>query len=130
MKIYVAARFYDKKKVKKIYNALEDHGHKIVGDWTWHKKYTPYSKHGEEVKKYAIEDINGIRSCDIFILLTSTEAGAGSSTELGAAITCRLETGKPTIYVIGEHIDENMFSFHLAIQLKKDIHQVLAEIKS
>lgn len=130
MKIYVAARFHDKEKVKEIYTLLKQNGHEISADWTWHTKFNPYSKHVQEVKSYATEDIEGIKNCDVFILLTSKEAGAGSSTELGAALSLTLQTDKPKIYVIGEYIDENMFFFHPAVKIRKNVNEVLKEIKT
>lgn len=112
MKIYVAARIFEIEKVRYIYRLLEKSGHQIAADWTYHKNIKPYDKHPKFAKDYAEEDMDGVKNCDIFILLTSEETGSGNAGELGAAILSFLLRGKPKIYVVGSHMGKNFFYFH------------------
>ena len=65
MKVYVAAKFFEKRKVKKIYNELAKTGHKITVDWTWHQYPKPFNKNIKISKDYSIEDLNGVLDCDV-----------------------------------------------------------------
>lgn len=128
MKVYVAARFFDKEKVKEIYKRLKSDGHELSADWTWHVNSKPYSDNPKRCEEYSIEDLNGIINCDVFILLTNKETGAGTSTELGAAIALNVSSNKPKIYVVGEHIGNNMFYFHPSVNIRKTIEEVYKEL--
>ncbi len=128
MKVYIAARFFEKNKVREIYKQLTDKGHTISADWTVHLNAKPYDKNRELSRDYAIEDINGVKDCDIFILITSEEIGAGTSTELGAAIMSHITRGKPKIYIVGEYISKNFCFFHPSVIHRTSINDVLKEI--
>jgi hypothetical protein len=128
MKVYVAARFFDKEKVKEVYKRLKADGHEITADWSKHLNPKPFSKNRQRCKKYALEDLNGTINCDVFILLTNEQAGTGSSTELGAALALSVKSNKPKIYVVGKHIDGNLFYFHPLVNLRKTINEVYKEL--
>jgi hypothetical protein len=128
MKVYVAARFYEKRKVRQIYKKLKAKGHTITTDWTIHKDYNPQDKHPEKAIAFAIADIDGVKNCDVLIMLTSEVIGPGSSGELGAGILSHLLTGKPKIYVVGKHMDKNLFYFHPSVTRKDNIEDVLEEL--
>lgn len=125
MKIYVAARFSEKKEVLRIYKLLREKGHTIIADWTLHKNIDPYDKNQAIAKKYAIEDIEAVTNSDVFILLTSAKPGLGSTTELGAAIASNELSGKPKIYVLGTHMSQNFCYFHPSVNRFKTIKQLL-----
>lgn len=128
MKIYIAARFDKKQEVLNLYKRFQELGHEIIADWTLHKPIKPYENNPETAREYSIEDIDAARNCDIFILMTD-EAGTGMYIELGAAISSNLEHEKPKIYVIGEHTSRSMFYFHLSVNRRKNIDEVLEEIE-
>jgi len=128
MKFYIAARFGLKNHVIKLFNLLKDQGHEVVGDWTEHELVKPYEKSKELSEKYAVEDIEGVKNCDVFVII-SDEAGTGMYVELGAAILSHLKFGKPKIYVIGEYNSRAMFYFHPSIKHKKDFNEVLEDLK-
>ena len=130
LKIYVAARFYAKDEVLRIYQSLWARGHTIIADWTKHKNVKPYTEHPAEAGLYAEEDLRGAMDCDIFILLTSERAGGGVSAELGAALATHRLKGSPKIYVVGQHLDPNAFYFHPAINRRDTVTQVLAELSN
>lgn len=127
MKVYVAARTSDRKEVKNLNKLLQQKGFE-VSDWTWHKNTKPYTKHKKLSKDYSVEDIKNILNSDVFILLTNKTPGFGSTTELGVALASFELTKKPIIYVVGQHIETNMFYFHPAVNLRKSIKELLKEI--
>ena len=128
MKVYIAAKFKDKEKVKKLNELFKKKGYKLSGDWTDHIQVSPYNKEPKRSTAYAIEDMNGAKNCDVFILLTNEVGGTGSSTELGAAILSHILFNKPKIYVVGKDIGVNMFYFHPSVNQRKTIEDVLKDI--
>ena len=128
MKIYVAARFTEKAMVQDLYKQLRAMGHTITADWTQHVNAKPYDQHAELAGEYATEDLTGTITCDVFIYFTSPEVGAGLSAELGAALASRELTGKPEVYVVGEHAASNAFHYHPAVQRVGNIETVLAQL--
>lgn len=128
MKFYIAGRTTERKQVKQIFKILESKNHEVAFDWTWHKNIKPYSKNKKTASQYAIEDIDGLYKCDVFVLLTSEQAGTGSTTEFGAALALNMKMNKPRVYVIGNHLGVNMFFFHPNVRVKKDINAVLKDI--
>lgn len=128
MKIYIAARWPRKDEVEKLYNIFRDMGHEITTDWTKHKPVKPYDKNPEISKEYAIADLNGAMNSDVFILLSSEE-GTGMNIEFGAAMAQTLRTGKPKVYVVGDHVARSMFYFHPKVERRKTIDEVIKEIR-
>lgn len=122
MKFYIASRFDKKKEIKNVMQFLQNRGHTVTTDWTKHKPIKPYSEHQEIAKDYAIEDMEGVKNCDIFILL-SDEAGTGIYIELGVA----LALGKK-IFVVGPHDDRSMFFFHPQVARRTTIDEVFKEL--
>ena len=107
---------------------MTEKGHEITADWTSHKTIKPYEDNQEIAQEYSIEDIDGVRGSDIFILI-SDQAGTGMHTELGAAIISNLDKGKPKIYVIGDYTSRSMFYFHPSVNRRKSIKEVLDELE-
>jgi len=130
LKVYVAAPFSDKKVVLDTYKKLRTAKHEIIADWTVHKDIKPYSQNLDTAKDYAIEDIDGVRNSEVFILILGTQPGTGSSTELGAAIMSFLCFAKPKIYVVGKYIDQNFCFFHPSVELRDSIDEVIEEINN
>lgn len=123
MKFYVAARFSDKERVKKINDLIKNKGYELSGDWTSHIGSNDYSKTSERSRKYAIEDIKAVINCDVFILILNEKGGTGSSTELGVALALNKK-----IYAVGEYIENNMFNFHPSVTHKKTIEDLFLDI--
>lgn len=128
MKIYVAARFHEKERVKKIYAELKKLGHEITEDWTICTTQQPFSKHQDQAQMCALHTIQGVKDSEVFIYLTNQEIGAGSSVELGAALLSHSVFKSPRIYVVGPHIDTNYCFYHPAVQMRKDLEEVFAEL--
>src|SRR5471030_1765684 len=101
MKIYVASKFENIHEVKRVINLLRGSGHEITADWTTHEHVQPVTDGNRELAmKYAVEDLNGTKTCDIFILLTTQANGVGSTTEFGAALLSSVMNKKPKVYVV------------------------------
>ncbi len=127
MKFYIAARFNLMDKIKEVYKLLVEEGHEISLDWTEHKPIKPYDKNINTSKQYSIEDIDGVRNSDVFVLV-SDEAGTGMYVELGVAILSNIIYGKPRIFIIGENNTRAMFYFHPSVERRENLEQVLSEL--
>lgn len=126
MKVYVAARTARRVEVKNINKQLIALGHEVF-DWTWHKNTKPYLKNQKVAEKYAIEDVNWVKNCDLFILLTDEPAGNGSTTEFGMALLSSALFKKPKIYIVGERLN-NMFFMHPNVNIRKSVKEIIKEI--
>lgn len=124
MKFYIAARFGLKEEVRAIYRRQQASGHQVTMDWTEHLPLKPYAQNPDIAKAYSIEDLQGVRDCDVFLLL-SDEAGTGMYAELGAAIATKLERGRPEIFVVGPHNARSLFYFPPAVQRETHLDHVL-----
>lgn len=86
MRIYVAAKFEEKERVKALYDALEKAGHQITHKWIGEDASGLV---GEALKSYlrtqADRDVEGVVSCDVLVLLPH-EKGRGLYVELGVAL--------------------------------------------
>ena len=127
MKFYVAARVDRKSEVRRIHKTLMDKKHKILSTWIDEGQIKPYDKYSNEAKARAIECINMVKDCDVFVLI-SDKTGAGMYTELGTAIVSSLSKKKPKIYIIGKYPHRSMFFFHPNVKYKKNIEEVLKDI--
>jgi len=106
MKVYVATKFEEATLAKRTMEALEVDGHSITHDWTGENSS---GKEGEELRKYllkcALADLNGVKDCDVLILLNHPH-GKGMFTELGMA----LAFGKKVIVYAPERANNIFFS--------------------
>jgi hypothetical protein len=128
MKVYVAAPFERKHEVLDLFRLLEKKGHSVSFDWTVHKKIKPFTENHEIAQRYSIEDINGVKDSDAFILLSEREGCRGMHVELGAAILSNVRSGKPAIFVVGGHNSGSLFYFHPSVKRRETIEQVLEEM--
>ncbi len=74
--------------------------------------------------------MDGVRNCDVFILITDKGKGSKCYVELGAAILLNLLQEKPKIYIVGEQNSESIFYFHPCVNRRENIEEVLAEIEN
>jgi hypothetical protein len=130
VRFYIATKFELKDEVKRMIVELTEKGHTVSYDWTDHVPSKPYSKNHTLASDHAIVDANGVLECDVFILLSAKEKGAGYSTELGLALAANLIRNTPAIYVLGEHLDGNMFYFHPNVKRVNTLDELLSHIKN
>lgn len=95
MRVYVAAKFEDKERVRALYAKLRAAGHEITHDWTFE---TEEGMSGERLEHYlrdcAEDDLEGVSTADIFLMYPH-EQGKGEYVELGAALVF----GKPIVTI-------------------------------
>lgn len=128
MKFYIASRTKKKDRVAKLYKLLKENGHQIASDWTLHKNTKPYIKHQDLSRRYALEDVKGVKDCDVFIIVSTGNGGRGMYVELGAAILSYLKYQKPKIYVVGKYNHNTIFYFHPSVNRRNNIQEVLVEL--
>lgn len=128
MRIYIAARTSQRDEVKRLNERFSKLGFEVA-DWTGHISTKPFEKNKEIAIEYSIEDLDYVKNCDIFILLTKDIPGSGSTTEFGMALLSNNLFNKPSIYIVGSDIN-NMFFMHPAVKIRKTIDEVINELKS
>ena len=110
-KFYVASKWEDRYVVRDIYKEIRKHGHRVTLDWTVHDLPNRKLNQVEKdllLRTYAMEDINGVRECDILIaLFTEPRHQRGAMIEVGAA----LGLGK-FVLVIGHAEDSSTLLKH------------------
>ncbi len=80
MKIYVAGKWKDRKRILGVMNKLKVMGHEITCDWTKHTSHVNMWKH-------AVEDIEGVRNCDLLLAIMIEKYDyKGAWAEIGAAL--------------------------------------------
>jgi nucleoside 2-deoxyribosyltransferase len=110
LKIYIAGKWEERKKVAHLMELFRIIGHKITCDWTTHEYPTENIK--DKLRDYAVTDIRGVADCDVFIFYAISQLGyRGAFCEMGAA----LALGKP-VFIIGDAIDSCIFTDHPLVQ--------------
>jgi hypothetical protein len=131
MKTFIAAPFGKKDEVREWFKILKGMGHEITADWTLHTPIQPYEENTDVAKAYSLEDMKGVRDCDVFVIFT--EDGqfntCGRHSELGAAIMLNTMTGKPDIYCIGKSRNASNFYFHPAVKYMATKEEFFKEIE-
>ncbi len=130
MTIYIAASFSMKEEVRAFYKQVRERGHAITVDWTDHKPTEPKKNEADRVvaEQYAVEDVEGIRNADVFLLFTDGPVGTGRYMEFGMALVAQVEKGSPAIYVIGEANADSIFYYHPSVQQRNTLEEVLDEL--
>lgn len=121
LRFYIAGSFSKREEVKLLMNRIEELGHRISLDWTTHLYVKPYEENLELAARYTKEDIEGVRDCDIFVLIPEEEGGTTQFAELGAAIV--IEDVK-RIFVVGPHNTRSMIFIHPKIERVDSIEEV------
>ena len=131
MKFYVAAFIQEKQRVQVIYGRLRDLGHSITVDWTDELGIfgSERDRYPERVQEVAVRDVNGIRDCEVFILLSDPADGRAKYAELGAAIMSCLLQGRPKIYVLGEETHHSVFFYHSTVKRVRRLEEVLKDLE-
>jgi len=79
----------------------------------------------EYVQALASRDFQGVRECDVFILLSEPVEGRSMYVELGLALSMHEATGRPQVFVVGATNDQSIFYFHPAVRCLRTLDEVL-----
>jgi hypothetical protein len=115
MRVYVAGRFREYAKVRRMIDVLAEEGHVCTYDWT---RTDEFDEHGEPrvdpgtggaelpadaQQKYAINDLMGAMECDVLVLL-AMDPLYGALIETGVALAMAKQ-----VIVIGPVLRQSIF---------------------
>ena len=107
MRIYIAAPWTHKADAARVASLLEAAGHTITKRWWEHREVPGYltadHSNDDELTEQALQDIDGVLTADVFVLL-NYEKSEGKAVETGIA----LAVGIPIIVVGGR---SNLFHY-------------------
>ena len=98
MKFYIASKLENHEQVQSLAKQLKNLGWEHTYDWTIHGSIKETDV--ETLKSVGQEELNGVKSADIVIVLTPQ--GRGTHVELGIAVALN-----KTVYIY--HIDDTYF---------------------
>ncbi len=132
MKVFLSTELDDKAAHATAKEGLLQGGHTLSHDWSVTEILPPdFANNAEKAKAIALINIEGVLTCDAFMILTSNEvAGHGMYAELGAALV-RAEAGQlDHVLVIGERRHETVFYYHPQVRHFNTIAQGLEYINA
>ena len=117
MRFYVAAYIGAKPRLQQIHELLRARGHGLTVDWTQGGGFPLAERETrpEEVRACAVRDMDGVLSCDAFVLVAEPVDGRAKYVELGAAIAAHLSSGKPRVFVVGRETHQSVFYYHPSV---------------
>ncbi len=132
MKFYVASSIKNKDTVQDAFEDLNAKGHEVTTDWTLTDDLLEEERSCKRDYSQSIakRDFEGIRECDIFVLLSKPSEGRSMYVELGLALAMHETTGKPSVFVVGPDNNESVFYFHPAVQCVDTLDNVLEKAGS
>lgn len=117
IKIYLASKWENREAIKNMMSYIIGHGFKITTDWTTHTDFS-------QSQLYSMIDLDGVKDCDVLIVYAPTKLPyKGTYVELGIALGLDKD-----IYIIGNGIDECVFSKHPNIKKNNSISSVVKDI--
>ena len=129
-KVYIAAPWRDKTKMPEIARQVEAAGHTITHKWWLVEDVPEDTRSMEDSKEQALDDVYGVMSADLMILINSAKS-EGKSLEQGVAIA----DGKDIIAVgkLGE-FSKNVFhyleNYHWVDTLQEGLEWLALEISN
>lgn len=130
MKFYIASNINNKDKVQEVFDTLQAKGHEVTTDWTLTDDI-PEDARGykrDYIRSIAKRDFEGIRECDVFVLLSKPSEGRSMYVELGLAIAIQEATGNPLVFVVGPDNNESVFYFYPSVQCVSSLDEVLDRV--
>ena len=129
MKFYVASSIKNKDSVQDVFDDLKAKGHEVTTDWTLTDDIPEEERSCKRdyLRSIAKRDFEGIRECDIFVLLSKPSEGRSMYVELGLALAMHETIGKPSVFVVGRDNNESVFYFHPAVQCVGSLDKVLVK---
>ena len=132
MKFYVASAIKNKDSVQGIFDHLKANGHEVTADWTLTDDIpeSVRDQKQEYVRSIAKRDFEGIRECDVFVLLSDPREGRSMYVELGIAIAMLEAKGKPKVFIVGPENNESVFYFHPLVRRVESWDDVLEDSRN
>lgn len=126
MRVYVAAKFEDKDRVKEVYEKLKAFGCEITHDWTGEDAEKMAGPEGDKYRaECSFNDFNGVKKANVVLVLNHDRLYGGAA-EMGMA----LAWGKK-VFVVDSKIRYNIF-FSLPngmINIEDSLDSALTKIK-
>lgn len=112
MKVYIAAKFSARHRLRVIKHLLQSRGIVVLSDWLdnnplddqLHGDYDSIADNLETSREIAVRDIEQVSECDVFVIDTQDASPTGGrECELGAALAVAMlaHDKLPTIYRVG-----------------------------
>jgi hypothetical protein len=132
MKFYVASSVKNKEHVQSVFDRLIAAGHEVTANWTLTEDIPEdeRDKSKEYVRSIAKRDFEGIRECDVFVLISDPPEGRSMYVELGVALSFREMTGRPIVYVVGPANNESVFYYHPFVKRIENWDKIIKESKT
>ena len=132
MKFYVASGIKNKEEVQVVYDKLKESGHEVTADWTRTDDIPEddRDKSKEYVRSIAKRDFEGIRECDVFVLISDPPEGRSMYVELGVALSMLETIGKPIIYIVGPRNSESVFYYHPLVKRADSWEEIIEESRT
>ena len=124
MQIYVAGKWEDRHRCRRVMDRLEAAGHTITCDWTNHN----YPPAGSEymLTYYSMCDIQGVRDCDLLVCIASKSLPyRGLFVELGVALAMGHR-----VAIIGHGIDTCIFVQHPLVKHYNRLGRLIKDLES
>jgi nucleoside 2-deoxyribosyltransferase-like protein len=122
MRVFISGKVGQEDDTQAVMSALTALGHVVTFDWTSIAHLRPYEVNREDSSRAAVEELAGVQSADVLVLL-SHERGVGMFVELGAA----LALNKPVL-VLTRGPMRTMFLAHPLVTTVIAVDDLLAKI--
>ena len=124
MKVYIASRFTDRKRLRVIADKIWNLGHEVVASWLGEVTKAHGISHEEFWRKLAIKDLQEITSADLIIRdVHNISRTGGADTEFGFALA---RHHNAMVWLIGKQ--RNVFHM-LADKVFKNWDEALKELR-
>ena len=122
MKIYLAARFHWKNRLREFRKDLEELGHIVTSSWLdtpWEddgsSKWMTTAAPPDAREEWAIKDITDIEMSHVFIYFSEgTPARGGCHVEFGYALAMYVNVQLEGVWIVGPQ--ENVFHYHPSVK--------------
>jgi hypothetical protein len=132
MKFYVASGIKNKEEVQRVFERLIAAGHEITADWTLTDDIPEGSRDesSEYIRSLAKRDFEGIRECDVFVLISYPREGRSMYVELGVALSMLETSGRPRVFIVGPLNNESVFYYHPLVTRIEGWNELIEEVKA
>jgi hypothetical protein len=132
LKFYVASSIRNKEQVQRVFAFLSERGHQVTTDWTLTDDIPEAEREARRdyIRTLAKRDFEGIRECDVFVMLSEPAEGRSMYVELGVALASYEACGTPAPFVVGIRNNQSVFYFHPAVQRVGSLDELLVQCSS